>query len=80
MRTMDIAGVIPAPNWNSAPTIQGVLASLRAADGSATTAGVTWSTDNIFSLGIANDPGDDRMMNGYLDPFNFARITVTGLP
>jgi hypothetical protein len=83
MAPTEIAGVIPAPDWNSASTTQGSMGALFAADGHATSASLAWSSDSLFSLGIADDPGNARMMNGYLDPLTpltFASVTVSGLP
>jgi hypothetical protein len=80
MAPTEVAGVIPAAYWNSAPMTQGSLVTLVAADGHATSSGVAWSTDSLYRLGIPDDPGNNRMMNGYLDPFIFASVTVSGLP
>jgi hypothetical protein len=81
MAATEIAGVKAAMNWNSAAQMSGTLNHLLAADGSQTTASVTWSADGEFANMYPDNPGDARMMNGYLDPTSSAAtVTVTGLP
>jgi hypothetical protein len=80
MGTTEVAGVVRAARWNSAALATGSLASLTTSTGAATTAAVSWNGENVFQLGIADAPGDARMMNGYLDPFGTATVIVTGLP
>ena len=89
MGASESAGVKPATHWNSAPGATGTLSSLVSASGSTTTASVSWNVAAVdgqtdtWSNSFTDAPGDERMMNGYLDPraidFN-ATISVTGLP
>ena len=89
MSPTETAGAKPAANWNSALGISGTLAALSESDGTATTAGVTWTSPanganpGEWTVGLADAPGDTRMMNGYLDPTAVASpatVKVTGLP
>jgi hypothetical protein len=77
------AGVVASANWNSA-TGNSRAAALNLVDqnGTATTANVTWTSDNTWSLPIADSPGNTRMMAGYLDTGSGNPITidVSGLP
>ena len=49
--------------------------------GTATTANVSWTADNIWNIPIIDQPGNSRMMKGYLDTGNAdpTTITVAGL-
>ena len=80
MAATETAGVLPATRWNSAPAASGSLAALVASDGTGTGASITWSGENLWVLPVADAPGNARMMNGYLDPFGMASVTVTALP
>jgi hypothetical protein len=80
MAATEVAGVVRASRWNSAALASGSLTSLAASTGAAITAGVSWNGENVYQLGIADAAGDARMMNGYLDPFGTATVTVTSLP
>jgi hypothetical protein len=89
MAATESAGYKPATNWNSAAGNVGTRASLKSADGTTTSASVTWNspiatneTWATWTLSLADSPGDVRMMNGYLDPRAIASpatISVTGL-
>jgi hypothetical protein len=76
MDRTEIAGVVPAKNWNTAPGGTGSLTTLAYSDGTvATGAKAMWSAphnnaaaSNTWSVGYSDVPGDVRMMNGYLDP------------
>ena len=50
--------------------------------GSATTAAVSWSSNNLWETPITDQAGNARMMKGYLDTGNTTTTTVsvTGLP
>src|SRR5206468_2297509 len=70
-------------------SIAGTLPNLRASDGSATSATVTWNCPPTtgqpgeWTNGFTDAPGDVRMMNGYLDPASSgspATVKVSGLP
>ena len=89
MAASESAGVKPAKNWNSAANNTGTQSSLVLADGTATSASVTWNspvtgteTSATWTLSWTDAPGDVRMMNGYLDPRATsppATVTVSGL-
>ena len=81
MASTETAGVVASTHWNAA---QGAKSSsaLKLVDstGAATSATATWSSNGTYSLPIANTAGNDRMMQGYLDPTSgTATVTVTGL-
>jgi hypothetical protein len=90
MAATESAGVKLAANWNSATSNAGSLSSLKLADGTPSSASVSWSTpiasletSATWSLSWADSPGNVRMMNGYLDPRAVASpaiVTVSGLP
>jgi hypothetical protein len=89
MGPTEMAGVKTVSSWNSAPTPTGTLAALRLADGTTTTASVTWSSPptsggvGVYGVGLEDAVGNARMMNGYLDPTSPATpatIVVSGLP
>ena len=89
MAATEVAGVQPVANWNSASGTMGSLLALTLADGTVTSAGVTWNSPpqgtnpGVWRLGYVDAPGDVRMMNGYLDPTLPtlpATITISGLP
>jgi hypothetical protein len=89
MAATEVAGVKAAARWNGAANITGTLANLLLADGTATTASVTWNAPSMgtnpgeWVVGFADMAGNTRMMNGYLDPVTSsmpAVITVSGLP
>jgi len=89
MAATEVAGVKPAARWNGAANIMGTLTNLLLADGTATTAGVTWNSPSMgtnpgeWMVGFTDMPGNTRMMNGYLDPVAAsmpAVVTVSGLP
>jgi hypothetical protein len=89
MTATEVAGVKPVAHWNGAANISGTLASLVLADGTATSASVTWNSPSMgtnpgeWMMGFADMPGDTRMMNGYLDPVTTAMpavVTVSALP
>ena len=89
MTATETAGVKLAANWNGAGNAAGTLANLRAADGTLTTAAVTWNAPanagntGVWTNGFADAAGNIRMINGYLDPTSSAlpaTVKVTGLP
>lgn len=88
MTAAETAGVKPVANWNSASGIMGSLNQLVTSRGSATGTSVTWNSppagtaSGIWRINYPDVPGDQRMMNGYLDPTatgSPATVTVTGL-
>jgi hypothetical protein len=81
MTAGETAGVVTASNWNNAFGGSGSIA-LRNASGAATSVSVTWSgAGGTWMLPIADQPGNARMMKGYLDTGSFSttRVSVTGL-
>ena len=91
MAPAEVAGVKRASNWNEAGTNTGTLTPLMLADGTSTAATVTWDSPTVstsigvYGAGLADAPGDVRMMNGYLDPTSSSStpsvtVTVSGLP
>ena len=83
MGSSEVAGVVAKSNWNDAT---GASSSsplgLVNETGSATTATVSWQSDNVWSLPISDQPGNVRMMEGYLDngSGDTTTVTVSGLP
>src|ERR1700733_4179595 len=83
MATTVVAGVIPEPNWNDASGVSSSSPlSLIDDTGAATSATVTWSSNDIWDTPITDQPGNARMMKGYLDTSSNSTTTVTvaGLP
>jgi hypothetical protein len=83
MASSEVAGVVPEDNWNQASGATSTAAmSLVNQNGAATGATITWTADNAFNLPIADEPGNARMMRGYLDNSkgNPTVVTVSGLP
>ena len=76
-----IAGIGRLGNWNNAIGTGGTISNAVNADGSATSASVTWVTNNTWSTGTADGLGSDAdMMSGYLDNFHAnGSIVVSGL-
>ena len=84
MASSEVAGgVMALSNWNPA---QGASSStpmsLVDSTGSATTATVSWKADDTWLESIVNQPGNYRMMLGYLDngQQDTTTVTVSGLP
>ncbi len=71
------AGVVPAVNWNNGTGNNNSLASLQDNLGLPTSASASWAANNPWANGIADTPGNSRMMNGYLDTTNTSTVTVT---
>ncbi len=83
MAATEVAGVVAKANWNNASGASSTSPlALVDATGAATTATVSWSSNDIWELSIADQPGNARMMKGYLDTGNTTTTTVTvaGLP
>jgi hypothetical protein len=82
MASSEIAGVIPAGNWNEAGWLSGSANALVNGSGTPTTAAISWTADGQFALSITDTPGNPRMMRGYLDNTygNPTTLVVTGLP
>jgi hypothetical protein len=83
MASSEVAGVVPKANWNDASGASSSSPlSLVDETGATTTASVTWSSDNVWEQPITDQPGNVRMMKGYLDNGyqDTSTVTVTGLP
>jgi hypothetical protein len=82
MAPTESAGVVPKTNWNNAlGNTRTVPLPLADESGLMTGASVTWTSDNPWSMPIADSPGDCRMMKGYLDngEGNVTTVNVSGL-
>jgi hypothetical protein len=78
MGPAEIAGVAPRAFWNNAfGAGSSIPVSLVDETGTGTGAGVTWTSNNTWSLPIPDQPGDSRMMGGYLDTASTTTTTVT---
>ena len=82
------AGVVGQTNWNNAAGNTGSLPNLVSATGATTGATVTWQSQGLWSTDKEDNtsqfanPGDEALMNGYLDTnegTTSSFITVTGL-
>ena len=71
------AGVIAETNWNNAQTAVGSGLPLNDATGKPSGATVTWSANGVYSTGISDTAGNNRMMRNYLDTGNTTTTTVT---
>lgn len=83
MAAAEVAGVVPVPNWNSLAATNNAVANPLVDDaGAATGANITWSTSNNYSVNIGNAPGNQKMLNGYIDTDNVTTntFTVASLP
>lgn len=93
MTTTEIAGVVPQPDWNNAgiggQTSKYVNNVGQLAAGTVLNSyglivpglSVAWNAYNTFSTLTPDDPGNDRMMKGYLDtssadPYDSSTTTV----
>lgn len=82
MTAAESAGVVPKKNWNNAAGASRTTPlALTDETGVATTATVTWSAAGTWLTPIADQPGNLRLMKGYLDSTTTSStvVTVTGL-
>jgi hypothetical protein len=82
MGTAESAGVITKPNWNNAVgAVSSTTLPLLDEFGMSTSAAVTWRSNNGWMIPIGDQPGNARLMKGYLDTTSTSTttITVTGL-
>ena len=78
MSASEVAGVVPMSNWNSAAgAASTVPLALLDATGTATGGTVTWTANSVWMLPTVDQPGDRRMMKGYLDSANTSTTTVS---
>jgi hypothetical protein len=81
MAPTEVAGEKAAAHWNSAAGMMGSLATLDDQDGVVVPGlMVRWSSNALFHNWNVDQPGDARMMNGYLDPMVPATIDISGIP
>ncbi len=81
MAAVEVAGFDAKPNWNQAFGADGDALALVDESGVAVGATLAWSAPAVAATGIADLPGDFRMMDGYLDAAaDAATVTVAGLP
>jgi len=79
----EVAGVMAVSNWNDAGGASSSSPlSLEDQNGNPTTATVTWTSDNGWAQPITDQPGNVRMMKGYLDNGHqdTTIVNITGLP
>jgi hypothetical protein len=83
MGPTEIAGVVPKSRWNDESGVTSASPQ-RLVDetGGATGAMVSWKADNLHALPINDQPGNVRMMRGYLDDHygHPTVVMVAGLP
>ena len=83
MDPTEVAGVVRVAHWNNAPGATGTLSSLTDSTGATVPGGtVTYSgSPNTWANGLADAPGDNRLLKGYLDTNNTSvtTVAVTGL-
>lgn len=83
MGAAESAGVAARSNWNNAYGASRTWPlPLKDETGTTTTARVTWSAASTYTTPITNNPGNKRLMKGYLNTTNSSSTTVTisGLP
>ena len=83
MAPSESAGVVSKTHWNEA-TGASSSAPLALVDetGASSGASVTWKADSTYILPVADNPGNARLMAGYLDngSGNTTSVTVANLP
>ena len=78
----ETAGVVAKRSWNTAGiTTSGTLSDLLDDSGGFVSSNLTWSGDALASTPIVDNPGNSRMMKGYLDSGGKSAsvVTMTGL-
>ena len=82
MASSEQAGVVAQSNWNTAAgAARTTPLALVDASGAATPASVTWAGNGGWALPITDQPGNLRLMRGYLDTnsSSVTTVSVTGL-
>ncbi len=75
----DVAGIVTQANWNNATAESGVLAELIDANGTATTARVSWNAAFGWHSPVAVTDPDSTLMKGCLNEIaNPSGVTLTG--
>jgi hypothetical protein len=82
MAGSEVAGVVPKSNWNNESGSNGQSTSLVDETGTISGASVSWTAVGVYAVSIVDQPGNDRMMRGYLDTSNgtATTVSVSGLP
>ena len=83
MGSSEVAGVVALSNWNDAAGASNSSPlALVDHNGNPTAATVTWTSDDVWDQPITDQPGNARMMKGYLDNgrMDTTTVTVSGLP
>ena len=73
----DVAGVVPSANWNPCAGASGTLGQATDNFGLPAGASISWNSNNVWAIGLADAPGNVRLMNGYLDTTDTSTTTVT---
>ncbi|MGJ8696890.1 MAG: hypothetical protein ACSHYF_11260 [Verrucomicrobiaceae bacterium] len=78
----DSAGAVPQENWNNTGGANGGPLALVDSLGDATTAEVTWATDEEWSVGGTPADANGKLLNGFVSENNNdgSQITITGIP
>lgn len=76
MGSAETAGAEPQAFWNNAKSGSGSLSSLLDSAGRLTAVSVTWRGDGWY-LPVPNDPGNRRLMRGYIQNLGTDPATVT---
>ena len=73
----DVAGVVPAANWNPCAGASGTIGQATDNFGLPAGASISWNSNNVWAIGLADSPGNPRLMNGYLDTTDTSTTTIT---
>lgn len=80
----DSAGAVPQTNWNNADGAAGGPLALNDSEGVATSASVTWSTDEQWSAAGPAADANGTLLTGWISANNTndpaASIAITGIP
>lgn len=78
MGTAERAGVIAASNWNNAAgAARSTPLALVDGNGAGSGATMTWSASGVWMTPAPDQPGNARMMKGYLDTTSTSTTSVT---
>ena len=78
MAATEMAGVVAKANWNNAAgAARAAPLPLIDEAGTGTTATIVWNANNIWATPITDQPGNRRMMKGYLDTSTTSVTTIT---
>src|SRR5262249_44034209 len=78
MVASEVAGVVPKSNWNTAAgATRATALALADEAGAPSGATITWTANNTWSTPLVDQPGNRRMMKGYLDTSSTSVTTIT---